>query len=111
VTRLGGAAHQLFASHGGFRWFVDALIQRSYPRGDHGSSVALVHNSGARYLFGGAHNQTQRVRKNESKTWSEKDYTFRVADPLSTAWWCPASRRWYIELSVPFLIAVAIPDD
>jgi hypothetical protein len=37
------------------------------PRGDHGSNVGLIRNSGpgARYPFGITHNQTQRVGKNE----------------------------------------------
>jgi hypothetical protein len=37
------------------------------------TNVELIRNSGARYLFGIAHNQAQRVGKNEGKARSEKE--------------------------------------
>jgi hypothetical protein len=43
------------------------------PRGGHGSNVMLIRNSGVRYLLAIAHNLTQWVGKNESKTQSEKE--------------------------------------
>jgi hypothetical protein len=80
------------------------------PRGNHGSNAALIRNSGARYLFGIAHNQTQRVRKNESKTRSEKE-TIPLASRFRSP---PYSGNLPHAVcssgpSVPFPIAVAIP--
>ena len=80
------------------------------PRGDHGSKVALIRNSGARYLFGITDNQTHWVGKNEGETQSEKKTTllalrFRsppYGDDLPHTG-CPSSP------SALFPIAVAIP--
>ena len=79
------------------------------PRGGHGSNVVLIRNSGVRDLFGIAHNQTQRVGKNGSKTQSEKETippVLRFHSPLYDgdlphAVGSPSP-------SVPFPIAVAI---
>ena len=81
------------------------------PRGDHDPNVGPIRNSGpgTRYLFGIAHNQTQRVGKNGSKTQSEKETippVLRFHSPLYDgdlphAVGSPSP-------SVPFPIAVAI---
>jgi hypothetical protein len=84
------------------------------PRGDRGSDVTLIRNSGAKYLFGIAHNQAQRVGKNESKARSEKEtvpLASRFYSPLHGSVPAPphAVSGGPPSPSVPFLIPVAIP--
>jgi hypothetical protein len=80
------------------------------PRGSHYSNVMLIRNSGVRYLFGIAHNKTQRVGNNGSKTRSEKEAippVSRFHSPLYDGDLPHAIGS--PSLSVPFLIAVAMP--
>ena len=80
------------------------------PRGGHGSNVMLIRNSGVRYLLAIAHNLSQWVGKNESKTQSEKEtipLTSRFRSLLYDG--DPPHAVGSSSPSVPFLIAVAIP--
>ena len=45
--------------------------------------VALIHEAGTRYLFRVAHNETQQVGKDESKTRSEKEIVILARVPLT----------------------------
>jgi hypothetical protein len=50
------------------------------------------------YLFGIAHNKTQRVKEDENKNWvRERDHTSRVVVLLSTAWHCLTSCGWFAK--------------
>jgi hypothetical protein len=82
------------------------------PRGDRGSDITLIRNSGAKYLFGIAHNETQRVGKNENKAWSEKEIVPLASwfySPLHGSVPAPPHAVGPPSPSVPLLIAVATP--